>query len=71
MTDEWVKGGWEIGRHFPPDIIARLREAVVTLRRAGVMARRIDYLLSGDDGQDSFLRRLAEELAELEKEEQR
>ena len=33
---------------------------------AAIYAQRIDWLLSGDDGEESFKRRLKEELDELE-----
>lgn len=59
-TNEW---GDVEGNHYPPEIIAEFDTAVTLLRTAFVYAQRIDYLVSGDDGQDSFLSRLAEELA--------
>jgi len=37
------------------------------LKVASVYAQRIDWLLSGDDGEESFLKRLKEELGQLEK----
>ena len=46
--------------------IERLKEAVKVLRQAEVYAQRIDWLLSGDDGEESFHRRLEEELKKLE-----
>ena len=53
-------------RDFKPETLARFREAVGQLRRAAIFAQRIDWLLSGDDGEDSFLRRIDKELAALE-----
>lgn len=50
---------------FPEDVIERFKEAVTTLRRAYVMAQRIDWLISGDDGVDSFRRRWEEDLSKL------
>jgi hypothetical protein len=35
---------------------------VVVMKRAAVYANRIDYLLGGDDSEESFLKRLDEEL---------
>lgn len=35
-------------------------------RRAYVYAQRIDYLVSGDDGEATFLRRLSEDLLKLD-----
>lgn len=47
---------------YPPDIIARFSEAARTLRMAAKMARRIDWLVSGDDGEDAFRERWNEEV---------
>ena len=61
--DEW---GSPIGRNYNQDVIARFREAEQALRRAYVYAQRIDWLVSGDDGEEQFLQRLARELSALE-----
>jgi len=52
----------EVGGTEFPIVLERMREAVKTLREAHVMAHRIDWLLSGDDGTESFLRRWDEDL---------
>lgn len=52
--------------NYPPEVIAEFRNAVKVLNQAYVYARRVDYLLSDDDGEESFLARLAEELSKLE-----
>lgn len=57
-------------RDLSPETISKFKEAINALNRAYVYAHRIDWLLSGDDGEDSFHKRLASDLAELEKEEQ-
>ena len=54
--------GDEIGYHFSQDIIEKFMEAVRTLKMAEAMAQRIDWLLSGDDGEDSFRERWEEEV---------
>ena len=51
---------------YSPEVQSRMREAVSVIRKAYVYAQRIDWFLSGDDGEDSFLRRLDKELSELE-----
>ena len=66
-SEERDRWGDRFGRGYKPEVIARFREAVVALRRAEVYAQRIDWLVSGDDGEESFLRRLAEDLDELER----
>ena len=50
------------GLGYSPETIARFREAAHTLRRARDMAQRIDWLVSGDDGEDSFHKRWAAEV---------
>ena len=48
--------GEKIGNGYPQEIIEKFEETVITLRMVAEMVKRIDYLLSGDDGQDTFLR---------------
>ena len=61
--DRW---GNLIGRGYNPDVIDKFREAEQVLRRVYIYAQRIDWLLSGDDGEEQFLLRLARELSALE-----
>jgi len=51
-----------IGNNYSEAILTKYKEAVITLRMAEKMVQRIDYLESGDDGEDDFLRRWREEL---------
>lgn len=48
-------------------VLKHMQDALDTLRRAEVYARRVEWLTSGDDGYVSFVLRTEEELAELEK----
>jgi hypothetical protein len=57
--------GDRVGRGYSFATIARFREAVQALRLAQVYAQRIDWLLSDDDGEDSFSRRLESDLRGL------
>lgn len=50
---------------YSEEIISKFKDGIKALRIAEVYAQRIDWLLSGDDGGDSFLERLGEDLAEL------
>ena len=43
------------GRGYSPEVIERFRVAVKTLRQAYRMAHDIDWLLSGDTGEDTFI----------------
>lgn len=57
------------GAHYPPDIIEKFDEARKTLRLASAMVQRIDYLVSDDDGEDSFRERWLEEVDSLKRKE--
>jgi len=71
--DPW-HGHWEddfnIPQFYPKynrktmDIMKR---AVYVLRLAHIYAQRVDWMLSGDDGEDCLVERLEKELAELKK----
>ena len=50
---------------FSDDTIKELNKAVELLKMAEVYAQRIDWLVSGDDGEDSFHNRLKFELEKL------
>ena len=54
------------GYHFTPEIIDEFKQGLKILRQAQVYAQRIDWLVSGDDGPDSFLKRLQHDLKQLE-----
>ena len=44
----------------------KMREAIKALKVAHIYAQRVDWYLSGDDGEESFLSRLEQELKEVE-----
>lgn len=60
--------GQEVGRDYPVDIIEKFDEARKALRISGAMAQRIDWLVSADDGEDSFRSRWREEVESLREE---
>ena len=62
-NDSTEKNEWgdDIGAHLPPDIIAKFKETADAVERAEKMVTRVDWLLSGDDGEDSFRRRWEKE----------
>jgi hypothetical protein len=53
---------------FPPEVELRLKEAVAALRIAAIYAQRADWFFSGNDGEESFIRRLDKELIDMTKE---
>ena len=60
--DEW---GAKIGRGYSPETIAKFEKAVACLQQAFVYVQRIDWLVSRDEGEDTFHERLADELQKL------
>lgn len=50
---------------YPEAVQDEMRNAVDILRKALIYAHRIDYLLAGDDSEESFLKRLKEDLNKL------
>jgi hypothetical protein len=57
--DEW---GQRRGNNYPPEILEKFQETAHTLRQAAEMAQRVDWLVSSDDGEESFLRRWEKEV---------
>ena len=68
IDPDWYKKYPEDKFHYkyPDEVIEKMKEAVKALKIAQVYAQRVDWLFSGDDGEESFLRRLEEELKEIE-----
>ena len=62
-----IPNDWDLESHYeyPPDIISEFRNGVRILKQAYVYAQRIDWLLSGDDGKETFRKRLKQDLAQL------
>lgn len=77
LTDEEIKNDWRGPTWFkeypndlkyyeyPEEVIEEFRNGYNILKKAYVYAQRIDWLLSGDDGNESFINRLKEELNNL------
>lgn len=64
-SDEKNEYGDTIGHHYKKETIIEFTKAVELLRKAQVYVQRIDWLVSGDDGEDSFQKRLAFDLNKL------
>ena len=50
---------------YPDEVIEKMKDAVRALKIAEEYAQRVDWLISGDDGEESFLRRLDENLKKV------
>lgn len=59
-----VNNDSEEGRGYSKDTIEAFEEALFFLRTAFIYVQRIDWLVSDDDSEESFHRRLNQELAE-------
>ena len=64
-TDDYWKSD-AIFETYPDHIQKIFKDAIFSLRVAQVYAHRIDWYLSGDDGEESFCKRLLEDLRQLE-----
>jgi len=53
------------GHGYSSETIAKFKIARMSLLLAQIYVQRIDWLVSGDDGEDSFHRRLAADFAAL------
>lgn len=62
--NEW---GDPIGHGYSAETIYEFKLGLQLLKIAAVYAQRIDWLVSGDDGEDSFHQRLLSDLNDLKK----
>jgi len=60
-----VKNEYDYSRNYSKETIKELNEAITLLRKASIYSQRIDWLLSDDDGEETFHERLEEDLKEL------
>lgn len=65
---DWYKEYPENLYHYkyPDEVIEKFKKAVKVLKVAYIYAQRVDWLLSGDDGEESFLERLEQELKQIQ-----
>ena len=61
--DEW---GEDKGYHYTRETIEEFKIGLEYLRKAAIYAQRIDWLVSGDDGEDTFHDRLQKDLKNVE-----
>jgi hypothetical protein len=47
---------------YPEEVINEFKKAYSLLRLAEIYAHRIDWLLSGDDGEETFIKRLSDDI---------
>lgn len=59
------KHKWGIADNFSEDTLTVFKQAIKVLKRAEIYTQRIDWLLSGDDSEETFHKRLKEELNDI------
>ena len=64
-SEELDEYGCRKGCHFTSETIEEFKKGLLLLKQAQVYAQRIDWLVSGDDGEDSFHNRLKHDLEKL------
>jgi hypothetical protein len=62
MVDQLIK---EHGSSYREDTLAEFEYAKLVLATSAIYLHRIDWLVSGDDGEDTFHQRLHEDLVGL------
>lgn len=60
--DRW---GDNVHHNFSQETITAFEEAVYALRKAQIYAHRVDWLISGDDSEQSFHARLKEDIKQI------
>jgi len=55
------------GRDYRPEIIKTFDDALETIKKAAIYLKRIDWLVSDDDGEEEYTKKLAEALEGLAK----
>jgi len=61
--DEW---GNMKGNFYSKEVITHFRDGLESLEKAAIYAQRIDWLVSGDDGPESFIERLQSDLKSVD-----
>lgn len=69
-SEELNEWGSMIGSHYSAETIDKLKTTAKRVRETAIMLQRTDYLLAGDDSEESFNERWKEELGELNEQKQ-
>jgi xylose isomerase len=67
IQNNGVKDEWGYADNFSEETLQEFRNGIAALKRAYVYAQRIDWLVSGDDSEPYFHKRLQQELKELDR----
>ena len=64
VKPEYWWSEWK-GQVYSDETIAEFKKAIEIVKKAQVYVHCVDWLLAGDDGEESFHKRLSEDLAKL------
>lgn len=64
-NDELDNWGVRIGYGYSENTLDRFKVAIFFIKAASIYINRVDYLLSGDDSEESFHKRLIDEVEKL------
>lgn len=72
-AEGWTHPDWyeiypedKFHHEYPDEVIEEFKNAVDIISRAQIYMHRIDWLLCGDDGDESFIKRLNQEIKNYE-----
>lgn len=63
MIDENNNSNY-LGSTYSDETVAKIREILVTIKKAKIFLDRLDWLFAGDDGEEEFFKRIDEDLKE-------
>ena len=63
QRDDYFESRQYTHEDLGPEVLAKFQQAIDTLSLAAIMAQRIDWLLSGDDGEEQFHARWNQEIS--------
>ena len=68
--DDWYEKYPEDRYHYeyPQEVLEEFKKGIEIIKQAQVYMHRFDWLISGDDGEESFLRIIKEDLKKLQDE---
>ncbi len=67
VTNNRREDDWGYSTSFSGDTIREFKKGMQAIEIASMYLHRIDWLISGDDGEDAFHEHLSEDLAKLQK----
>jgi hypothetical protein len=60
IQENFIKDDWGYYKGYSDEVIQLLKEQILFLRKAAKIMKHIDYLYSGDYGEETFIERMKE-----------